>query len=53
MTDPSKPQTDKEKFAPQNVADAEKGKKQVREHERADMARGSEPSSRSHASGRG
>lgn len=53
MTDPTKPEKDKEKFAPRNVANAEKGKQQGREHDRADMARGSEPSSRSHARGRG
>ncbi len=53
MTDPTKPEANKEKFAPKNVAEADDSKDHRKEIEGRDMPRGSEPSSRSHARGRG
>lgn len=52
MADPAKQQPDKDKFAPQNVAEDDKAK-QKREFERSDLPRGSEPATRSSGSGRG
>ena len=53
MTDPTKPEADKDKFAPKNVAEADKTKNHRGEFTGRDLPRGSETATRSHARGRG
>ena len=55
MTDnPAEPTPDKEKFAPENVTADPKAKDDHRaEFKGRDLPRGSEPSTRDHARGRG
>lgn len=46
MTDPTKPQADKNKFAPQNVAQADDGKDHRKDLKGRDLPRGSETDTR-------
>ena len=53
MTDPTKPQSNDEKFSPKNVAKANEGKDHRGQFKGRDLPRGSETATRGHARGRG